>query len=841
MPHPISSITHAYRWPAGICATLAVIGAGMTGAFAAGADAKPTPAETHFKKDVQPLLAKYCFDCHADGVTKGKVDLGEIAESPQRPEYNETWYAALKNVRAGIMPPIEDGVERPTPAEIAQLAQWIKYDAFGLKPGAADPGRVTVRRLNRTEYHNTINDLMGIDFNSEVEFPPDDTGNGFDNIGDVLTVSPLLMEKYLQAAETIVDRAVPKVAKVMPERSAKGREFSVGGGGGGGGPGGERMLITKPVKLAHTFRFEQADNYQITTELEVRGSFDFDPGRGTVVCRVDDQEWFREEIAWSEAKTLRRDKNLKLTAGPHTVSFEVIPAGKAAEPAPSGDKPAAEKTGPNGTATRVDVRVANVVIKGPLDPKHWAVPANYSRFFPKGPAPSSTTARANYAREILADFATKAFRRPVDSDHLKRLVEIARSTYLQPGKTFEEGVGRAMMAVLASPRFLFRSETPVSGNADVADLDDYTLASRLSYFLWSSMPDDAVFGLAAKGQLRPNLRAQVQRMLASPKAQALVKNFTGQWLQVRDVESVPINARAVMGFNAPRNRQGRIEFDSPMRKSMRSETEMYFEHVLKEDCSVLELLESDYTYLNERLAKHYGVPDVTGEDLRLVKLPPGSPRGGVLTQGAVLAVTSNPTRTSPVKRGLFVLDNILGVPPPPPPPDVPPLEDTAKKFKGREPKLSEILALHRENKLCASCHERMDPLGLAFENFNAMGAWRDKESQQTIEVAGKLITGEKFADVTALKHVLTHERRFDYYRCLTEKLLTYALGRGLNYRDIETVDQIVDQLERSGGKMSVLVYGVIDSAPFQKLRRMDQQVTSIAKPSSSFAQVPVSP
>jgi hypothetical protein len=355
------------------------------------------------------------------------------------------------------------------------------------------------------------------------------------------------------------------------------------------------------------------------------------------------------------------------------------------------------------------------------------------------------------------------------------------------------------------------------------------------------MPDDALFGLAAKGQLRPNLRAQVQRMLASPKAQALVKNFTGQWLQVRDVESVPINARAVMGFNAPRNRQGRIEFDSPMRKSMRSETEMYFEHVLKEDCSVLELLESDYTYLNERLAKHYGVPDVTGEDLRLVKLPPGSPRGGVLTQGAVLAVTSNPTRTSPVKRGLFVLDNILGVPPPPPPPDVPPLEDTAKKFKGREPKLSEILALHRENKLCASCHERMDPLGLAFENFNAMGAWRDKESQQTIEVAGKLITGEKFADVTALKHVLTHERRFDYYRCLTEKLLTYALGRGLNYRDIETVDQIVDQLERSGGKMSVLVYGVIDSAPFQKLRRMDQQVTSIAKPSSSFAQVPASP
>jgi hypothetical protein len=258
---------------------------------------------------------------------------------------------------------------------------------------------------------------------------------------------------------------------------------------------------------------------------------------------------------------------------------------------------------------------------------------------------------------------------------------------------------------------------------------------------------------------------------------------------------------------------------------------------------VLELIESDYTFLNEKLALHYGVPDVSGDELRLVKLPPGSPRGGILTQGAVLAVTSNPTRTSPVKRGLFVLENILGTPPPPAPPDVPALEDAAKNFGGREPKLSEMLAVHRENKLCSSCHERMDPLGLAFENFNAMGAWRDTESRQPIEVAGQLVTGEKFASVTELKRVLTHERRLDYYHCLTEKLMTYALGRGLDYRDTDTLDRIVTELERSGGKMSSLVFGVIESVPFQKLRRVTSQVTSSSPAllSPAVAYVPASP
>jgi hypothetical protein len=342
------------------------------------------------------------------------------------------------------------------------------------------------------------------------------------------------------------------------------------------------------------------------------------------------------------------------------------------------------------------------------------------------------------------------------------------------------------------------------------------------------MPDDELFGLARRGELRRELRAQVGRMLNDAKAQAFVRNFTGQWLQARDVEFVPINMRVVLGPDAPRNRDGRIEFDSAFRKTMRSETEMYFDYVIREDRNVLELVDSNYTFLNERLAKHYGVPDVTGENLRRVTLPPGSPRGGVLTQGTVLAVTSNPTRTSPVKRGLFILDNILGTPPPPPPPDVPDLEESKKKFTNREPKLSEMLAEHRSNKLCNSCHSRMDPLGLALENFNALGSWRDTEAQQPIDPAGQLITGEKFADVRELKRVLSHERKHDVYRCLTEKLLTYALGRGLEYYDTHTVDDIVEQLARNDGRMSVLIQGVIASSPFQKLRTQPTTAQSVS-------------
>ena len=401
------------------------------------------------------------------------------------------------------------------------------------------------------------------------------------------------------------------------------------------------------------------------------------------------------------------------------------------------------------------------------------------------------------------------------------------------------------------------------------------------------MPDDQLFQLAERGQLRKSLSAQVKRMLEDPRSENLVRNFSGQWLQTRDVTGITINARAVLarddntekqireqqaafraqlaargnpgtngsgssnrlaqlnglgqtnsigqtngagrgrgnlargrgGFGRGRFGPPRVELNEDLRNSMQRETDMFFSNIIHEDRNVTELIDSDYTFLNQTLAKVYGMTNITGTEMRRVNLPPDSPRGGVFTDGSVLVVTSNPDRTSPVKRGLFILDNVLGTPAPPPPANVPALEAAEKDFKDHDPTLREALALHREKPLCASCHNRMDPIGLAFENFNALGMYREKERGQVIETPGKLVTGETFNNVKELKHLLANEHRQDFYRCFTEKLLTYALGRGPEYYDLETIDQIVQRLNKEDGRFSALLMGIIESAPFQKERK----------------------
>jgi hypothetical protein len=430
-----------------------------------------------------------------------------------------------------------------------------------------------------------------------------------------------------------------------------------------------------------------------------------------------------------------------------------------------------------------------------------------------------------------------------------RLASLAEATYTQKSKSFEEGVAHAMAAVLASPRFLFRIEQPAAlvAGGMVADVDEYSLASRLSYFLWSTMPDQQLMDLAARGELRQNMKAQVQRMLADPRAENLARNFTGQWLQARDVEGIASNPRQIILRDAgeegilrqlrqawmkqdeataktlaekmDRIVDARPDLDNDMRSAMRRETELYFAYVARENRPVTELIDSDYAFLNESLAKMYDVPGVTGKELRKVTLPPGNPRGGMLTQGSALVVTSNPDRTSPVKRGLFVLANFLGTPPPPPPANVPALEASESEFKdGHEPVLRDVLKVHRENPMCASCHNRMDPIGLAFENFNAIGAWRDTERKQPIMAEGNLITGEQFKSVSELKKILANDHREEFFTTLTSKLMTYATGRGMEYYDVETIDRIVKSLEAQDGKFGALLTGIVESAPFQKMR-----------------------
>jgi hypothetical protein len=794
-------------------------------------EANTEPASIRAYQDtVLPLLEKHCYECHGDGYDKGKVAF-DLLETPDQILAPDLWVKVLVNTRAGLMP--AEQKPRLSPNEQATLERWIKRDVFHIDPKNPDPGRVTVRRLNRVEYRNTVHDLLGVDYNTDHEFPPDDTGFGFDNIGDALTTSPMLMEKYVAAAQTIIKEAVPLAPRKPAAREIPGSEFA--GANARTKWGKRQLLFSEPATLAASFRNELPGSYRVTFDLQVNGTYTPDPGKARVILKVDGKEVTSQELTYHDEKDFAFESTHRWKPGEHALSIELQPT------AASG-----------GEKTITDLFVKQVNIEGPLEPSQWVATRDYEKYFPR-PVPRSREERRAYAAELLGAFATRAYRRPLDSaagdDTADRLAALAEATYAQKGKTFEQGVAHAMAAVLASPRFLFKLEQaePHAVGAAVADVDEYSLASRLSYFLWSTMPDEELLRLASRGELREQLPAQVQRMLKDPRAENLARNFTGQWLQARDVEGIASNPRQIILRDAGEeetlrqlrkafmnqdedtakalldkiNRivDSKPELDGDLRKAMRRETEMYFAYVMRENRPVTELIDSDYTFLNEDLARMYDIEGVSGKDLRKVTLPEGSPRGGVLTQGSALLVTSNPDRTSPVKRGLYVLNNFLGTPPPPPPANVPALEASETEFAdGHDPTLREVLKLHREAPMCRSCHNRMDPIGLAFENFNAIGAWRDTERKKPIDSEGHLITGEKFDSVAELKKILANDHREEFYRTLSTKLMTYATGRGMEYYDVETIDQIVERLEDQDGRFGALLTGIVQSAPFQKMR-----------------------
>ena len=785
------------------------------------------PAVTEYRSVISPILEKHCYECHGDGYDKGKVAFDSL-ETDQQILSPDLWLRVLNNTRAGLMP--AEQKPRLLPAEQARLESWIKYGVFKIDPRNPDPGRVTLRRLNRVEYRNTVRDLLGVDYNTDHEFPPDDTGFGFDNIGDALTTSPMLMEKYVAAAQTIVTEAVPAAPRKPAELIVKGLAFE--GQNARLKWGRRKLLFSEPANISATFRNELPGSYRVKFDMEINGSYIPDPGKARIIFRIDGKEFLNQEFAYHDEKSYVFESSHKWQPSEHTLSIELAPT------APEEKK-----------ETIIDVYVNKVTVEGPLEKSQWVKTENYEKFFPRA-VPDGARDRRAYAAELLAAFAQKAYRRPLsaDDDSGERLAKLAEASYREPGKSFEQGVAHAMAAVLSSPRFLFRLEAPAPHalNAPAADVDEFSLASRLSYFLWSTMPDDELMALAARGELRKQLPVQVNRMLADPRAENLARNFTGQWLQARDVEGIASNPREIHIRDAgeegalrdlrkawrsqdeatakrlaeyiDRLVDAKPDFDNDMRKAMRRETEMFFGHIVREDRPVIELIDSNYIFVNEQLAVLYGVPGITGSEMRKVSLPAGSPRGGVLTQGSTLFVTSNPDRTSPVKRGLFVLANFLGTPPPPPPANVPALEASEGDFKGRDPVLRDVLKVHRENPACASCHNRMDPIGLAFENFNALGMWRDTERKQPIAAQGNLITGETFNSVAELKRILVEGHRQEFYATLSRKLLTYASGRGMEYYDVETVDAIVSRLNASDGRFSALLMGVIESAPFQKMR-----------------------
>ncbi|MBC7367375.1 MAG: DUF1592 domain-containing protein [Undibacterium sp.] len=819
------------------------------------------------------MLDTYCYGCHGGGIGKGGVTLDEFTTSAELKDH-KLWLRALKNVRSGIMPPADE--PHLPAADAAKLAEWIKRQAFELDPAKPDPGRVTVRRLNRTEYRNTVRDLTGVEFDTKLNFPVDDSGHGFDNIGDVLTVSPMLLEKYLDTAQTIIASAVPAGPIAVAEVAVPGQQFKTLASSpviimplaveptpgadtpeNAAAPAVERpapivvgsaleLSYYTPVVVRATHRAAHAGAYQLVLELRGVERFadnQFDYNQCRLVLKVDGEQVFTREFSREGGKPLEFTIDRTLTAGDHELAVEIQPVGA--------DRP---------QLRQLRLRLNAVTVRGPMAKEFWVTPKDYARFFPRA-VPADLADRRAYAGEILQNFATRAFRRPVDANTITRLAALAETGFTAPGATFEAGVAQAMVAVLASPRFVFREEDvePLRPGQTHPLVDEYALASRLSYFFWSTMPDRELCRLAAEHRLRAQLPAQVSRLLQDPRAEELVKNFTGQWLQSRDIAGVAIDAEAVFLREHPPTREAREarttirrindipdakrtpeevaalaearllrgdrsrsaapQLGGRLREAMQGETELLFAHILKEDRPLTELIDCNYTFLNEELAKHYGIPGVTGRTMRKVMLPPDSPRGGVLTQGTVLAVTSNPTRTSPVKRGVFILDAILGTPPAPPPPDIPALEDAASPEKLRQMTLRETLALHATNPVCHSCHSRMDPLGLALENFNALGQWRTQEMNRPIESAGQLITGEKFADIRELKRILATGHREDFYRNVSEKLLTYALGRGVDYADTDTLDQLVVRLDAAGGRPSALIRAIVESAPFQQRRR----------------------
>ena len=606
------------------------------------------PSKAEFEKDILPIIKANCYSCHDVGKAKGDLSLEIFKTKNDVRRYYKISEQVFKKVLTGEMPP-ENSKKRPSKEDRALVTSWIRASLDDFYANAPpNPGRVTVRRLNRSEYNNVIRDLMRINFKPAKDFPPDDSGYGFDNIGDVLSVSTILLEKYLLAAEKIAEQAVAV------------------------------------------------------------------PPRGKSLPRA----------RWTE----------------------------------------------------------------------------FQKQYFKYPIPADN--RRRIAEDFAQAFMRHAYRREVTREEIKAVLVLAKQA-VDDGGSFEEGVRLAVQAVLISPHFLFRWE--LDGKPDnpraIRSLNEFELASRLSFFLWSSQPDDQLLKCAQKGRLRKNLGSEVGRMLKDARAQSFVENFVGQWLELRNLDVYQPDKKLFPTFTPA------------LRNDMRQETELLFAHVMRGNRSVLELLSADYSFVNARLAAHYGIPDVQGEKFRSVSLR-GTSRGGILGHASILTITSDPNRTSPVKRGKYVLENILGAPPPAPPPDVPPLSESGE-ITGT---LREQFVKHRQDPTCASCHKVMDPIGFAFENYDAIGRYRTKANGIPIDASGKLETGEPFKNATDLRRILLNRKREYFARCITEKMLTYALGRGLEYYDKRTIDNIVTRLKKSNYRFSELVQGIVTSLPFDMKR-----------------------
>jgi len=760
----------------------------------AGASSPNSSAE---RASLHEFVESHCVECHDNATKTGDLALDDLV-AVDIGRNQRTWEQVVRKLASRQMPPPES--ERPNEKEYDAAIAWLTSALDSSAAAHVNPGKSeTFRRLNRTEYQNAIRDLLALDIDVASLLPPDEASHGFDNI-TVSDLSPAQLNGYLSAAQKISRLAIGRSPAKPGEETFRVRPDVTQDVHIEGLPIGTRggTLIS--------YNFPQDGEYEVQVRLmrdrneEVEGLHE--PHELEVLLDRERVKLFTvtppEKAAGQPGVDGNLNARFRTTAGPHNVGATFVA---------KLDSLQDTKRQPLNVHfnyyrhPRIGPAVYQVSIIGPFEATGPGDTPSRERIFICRPADGDKNSEKECAKRILMNLIRRAYRRPVDEQDLKKPMELYRTA--RADGDFDAGIELALSAILVNPQFLFHIErNPPNVPPNTAyKIDDVELASRLSFFLWSSIPDDELLDLAASGELSRGdiLEQQVRRMLVDKRSHALVTNFAGQWLYLRNLDAVNPDMRLFP------------DFDDNLRQGMRQETELFFDNIVREDRSVLEFIKSDYTYLNERLAKHYGIPHVYGSHFRRVPLDKSSHRGGLLRQGSILAVTSYATRTSPVIRGQWILKNLVGAPPPPPPANVPALKDNTVSSTLS---VRERLEQHRADPACASCHQMIDPVGFALENFDAVGRWRESEEGKPVDATGGFIDGSEFAGVSGLEHALLNRPEL-FVRTLTEKLMTYALGRGVEYYDAPAIRKIVADIRDNDYHFSQLVIGIVRSTPFQ--------------------------
>jgi mono/diheme cytochrome c family protein len=750
------------------------------------------------------VLKTYCVTCHNDRAKTGGLTF-EHADLTDIPKGAPTWEKLIRKVRAGMMPP--PGMPRPDKATLDSFSAFFETSLDQTAVLKPQPGRATVHRLNRTEYANAIRDLLALDVDATALLPPDDESSGFDNIADVLNVPPSLMERYLSASWNISRAAVGNPAitastatyRVRPDLSQDQHIEGMPLGTRGG------------ILVQHTFPLD--GEYTIKVRLW-RNTFDLmrgieDPhdieiamdGARLQLVHVGGKQDFAtmSENPGTFGADLDRRLSVRIPvkAGMHTITAATVLRSHAV--ADNLIRPYIRTT-IDGLDITGDPSIDRVTIEGPYGQVGSGDTESRRKIFICKPA--SAKEETACATKILSAVGRMAYRKPLSEASLATLMDFYKKGRAN-NASFDSGIETALQFILTSPEFLFRFEPDPANTASnaVYRLDDLALASRLSFFLWSSIPDDQLLTVATQGKLKDPvvLQQQIKRMLADKRSSALIANFAEQWLFLRNLKTTVPDLEAFP------------DFDDNLRRAMKEETTLFIDSIMREDRSVVDLLNADYTFVNERLARHYGMPNIYGSQFRRVTVP-SEARRGLLGQASILTITSYPNRTSPVQRGKWILTNLLGVPPSPPPPNVPPLEENAENGKVRS--LRERMEQHRKDAVCAGCHKSMDPIGFALENFDAVGHWRVNDEAGKIDPSGTLFNGAALDGVVGLRQELVRQKDI-FVGVMTEKMLTYALGRGLEYYDMPAVRKIDQNMRNNNYRFSSLVAGIVTSTPFQ--------------------------